>query len=346
MAFISSEHKKKMYKSERMAIIAVLLIVVIIVAVIGFGAIDKKTPTPSDDASNASGNNQSADAVSSKDFGKESNDDSDVTSLPSVVEQPITFVSVKIDNTELTKGDLVLVNKDCEYTVADPKSDLVNVYDEFSTKYFMYTDTDLYLKKEVAQKLCEMCEEFTKETTLTGILLRSAYISREEQQEYYDALSDANKSYAQMGGFSEHHTGLGFDLMAYGSGFTMGENQYAWFNENSWKFGFVLRYPRDKEGVTFVKDDTDHFRYVGIPHALYMYRYSLVLEEYIGYLKGITYEAPLSLGDGGATKYQAYACKASNGSQTEIMVPAENSGWTYSISGTNDGYFIVTLVKE
>ncbi len=344
MAFISSEHKNKMYKSERMAIIAVLLIVVIIVAVVCLGAIDNKetqsVPEDSGDivsSATVSGENSNA-GLSGEEVGESS-------TLP-IIDTPIEYVALKVDNSLANTGELILVNKDHEYVVDNYEKDLINVYDKFNTQHFMYADTDKLLLENVAKKLSEMCAEFTNATNLKGIMLGSSYVSKETQQSYYDSASEEDKLYTQMGGFSEHHTGLSFDLAAYGSGFEMGENQYAWFNENCWKYGFIVRYPEGKETITFVKNDTDHFRYVGVPHALYMYRYSLTFEEYIEYLKGITNESPLMLGDGTTSKYQAYSCKVSDGGQTEIMVPSEASGWSYQVSGTNDGYFIVTLTKN
>ncbi len=347
MAFISSEHKKKMHRSERMGIIAVLLIVAIIVVVFLVAGVDKKAPPSEDVVSNASNDQQSNDTVQSVEILSNEKIDSEEStdSSATAVEKPVEFVSIKIDNAQLLTGELVLVNKEHEYKASDWEKDLINVYDEFSTENFYYTDTDLRLRKDVAENLKAMCVEFAQATTLQGLMLSTSYVTREEQQSSYDKADDEKKPYIPVGGFSEHHTGLAFDLMAYGKGFTMGENQYAWFNDNCWKHGFVLRYPDGKENLTYIKDDTDHFRYVGVPHALYMYRYSLVLEEYIEYLKGITYKSPLSLGDGTTAKYQVYACRASTDSQTEIMVPSEGSGWTYTVSGTNDGYFVITITK-
>ena len=56
---------------------------------------------------------------------------------------------------------------------------------------------------------------------------------------------------------------------------------YLWLKENSWKFGFVLRYPEGKEDITGNLPEPWHFRYVGRHHAAEMYRSGLCLEEYI-----------------------------------------------------------------
>ena len=86
-------------------------------------------------------------------------------------------------------------------------------------------------------------------------------------------------------GTSEHHTGLAVDII---------DKEYAvldetqeqratqqWLLENSWKYGFVLRYPTDKTDVTGIIYEPWHYRYVGKDVAKIMYKQDLCLEEYI-----------------------------------------------------------------
>lgn len=348
MAFISSEHKNKMYKSERMAIIAVLLIVVIIIAVFCFAGIDKKDDKPDDDVLVSDNSNQNypdgaQDSADSSDVNDSSAGKGDDSSAPIKVDEPIEFETIKIENSKLSEGNLVLVNKDYEYKVDNIENTLINVYKTYSTQNFKYTHTDLLLVDEVAKKLNEMCADFTKATNLTDILLSTSYVSSETQQGIYDKAKEEDKAYTPKGGFGEHQTGLCFNLTTISDDFVMGENQYAWFNNNCFLYGFVIRYPEGKENITSMKSEPNHFRYVGAPHSMHMYREGIVLEEYIGMLKNHNYKTPLQLSDGSTTKYKAYACKASDGAITEIMVPSETSGWTYNVSGTNAGYFIVTI---
>ena len=55
-----------------------------------------------------------------------------------------------------------------------------------------------------------------------------------------------------------------------------------WLKENCWRFGFILRYPKDKEHITGYAYEPWHIRYVGIPLAYYLYTNNLTLEEYYG----------------------------------------------------------------
>jgi len=57
-----------------------------------------------------------------------------------------------------------------------------------------------------------------------------------------------------------------------------------WLAENCHKFGFILRYPKDKTGITGISFEPWHFRYVGRYHATKMYELDMCLEEYWAYL--------------------------------------------------------------
>ena len=60
---------------------------------------------------------------------------------------------------------------------------------------------------------------------------------------------------------------------------------YKWLEENAHKYGFILRYPKEKQSITKIKYEPWHFRYVGPVHARIMKSYNLCLEEYIDYLR-------------------------------------------------------------
>ena len=79
-------------------------------------------------------------------------------------------------------------------------------------------------------------------------------------------------------GTSEHQTGLAVDI-------TGTKKMYEWLEDNSWKYGFILRYPEDKIKITGIKYEPWHFRYVGKPLAKEIYDSGLCLEEYLQALK-------------------------------------------------------------
>ena len=79
---------------------------------------------------------------------------------------------------------------------------------------------------------------------------------------------------AQEPGASEHQIGLAFDIVsnnytALDEGF--GETEAGiWLAENSYRFGFILRYPQGKEYITGIDYEPWHFRYVGVEAATYI----------------------------------------------------------------------------
>ena len=85
-------------------------------------------------------------------------------------------------------------------------------------------------------------------------------------------------------GYSEHETGLALDITARGND-KLDESQaeeegIQWLHGNCWRYGFILRYPEDKEAVTQISYEPWHFRYVGREAAAYLYENQLTLEEF------------------------------------------------------------------
>lgn len=87
-------------------------------------------------------------------------------------------------------------------------------------------------------------------------------------------------------GESEHQSGLAVDVLDYGSTLSTfgGTYEAEWLAANCWKFGFILRYPEDKESITTYVYEPWHFRYVGRYHAKRIFDMHMCLEEYIEYL--------------------------------------------------------------
>ncbi|MCR4791670.1 MAG: M15 family metallopeptidase [Lachnospiraceae bacterium] len=100
---------------------------------------------------------------------------------------------------------------------------------------------------------------------------------------YFDAYQLAAEA-VTLPGTSEHQIGLAFDIVNneyahLGEGF--GETaEGIWLAENCYKYGFILRYPADKEYITTIEYEPWHFRYVGREAAAYMTLKGLTLEEF------------------------------------------------------------------
>ena len=122
------------------------------------------------------------------------------------------------------------------------------------------------------------------------LYLESAYRSYGTQAtSYYNRLERNNgvdDGYVAKPGASEHQTGLCADILDYSyrdkamnEGFA-NTPEAQWMRENCASFGFVLRYPKDKEDITGIKYEPWHFRYVGKEAAMYMTANNLCLEEF------------------------------------------------------------------
>ena len=126
-----------------------------------------------------------------------------------------------------------------------------------------------------------------------SLFVRAGYRSEEDQE---NLMEDKIEAYRQEGysqreaereaekwvakpGTSEHELGLSVDINAEGQ--TDGNRLYQWLAEHSWKYGFILRYPAEKEEITGIDYEPWHFRYVGKQAAKEMYEQDLCLEEYV-----------------------------------------------------------------
>ncbi len=123
--------------------------------------------------------------------------------------------------------------------------------------------------------------------------ITSSYRSREDQQALFDEkvqeLIDEGKtpeqaqveasSYVATPGTSEHETGLAIDI-ASDAGDEAQNALWTWLIDNSYKYGYIIRYPEDKADITGVNYEPWHLRYVGVDAAQVMHDNGWCLEEY------------------------------------------------------------------
>lgn len=96
--------------------------------------------------------------------------------------------------------------------------------------------------------------------------------------------SEAEKS-VEIPGTSEHQLGLALDIVDINYQL-LDEKQedtpvQQWLLKNSWKYGFILRYPNEKSKITGIIYEPWHYRYVGKEAAKEIYRQKICLEEYL-----------------------------------------------------------------
>lgn len=119
-----------------------------------------------------------------------------------------------------------------------------------------------------------------------NIYISSGYRSYDYQAGLYqryvdkDGKAEADR-YSARPGHSEHQTGLAFDLNTIDNSFAE-TKEGKWVLRNCYKYGFIIRYPADKEDVTGYMWEPWHIRYLGVETAKAVYDSGLCLEEYLG----------------------------------------------------------------
>lgn len=130
-----------------------------------------------------------------------------------------------------------------------------------------------------------------KEATNSYLMIQSSYRSYDSQESVYNSYlkkydeAYANK-YAAKAGYSEHQTGLALDILSMdnpGQSTFKDTEVYNWLKDNSYKYGFILRYPEGKRDITGYEFEPWHYRYVGIDLAKKIYDSNLTFDEYYEY---------------------------------------------------------------
>ena len=120
-------------------------------------------------------------------------------------------------------------------------------------------------------------------------MIISAYRSYSRQKELYDAKVKqygAGQKVTAVPGTSEHQYSACIDISTDGTC----QNNFGelptgiWIADNSYKYGFVVRYPEKKKEFTKINFEPWHLRYVGVEHATKMHELDMCLEEYVEYL--------------------------------------------------------------
>lgn len=119
------------------------------------------------------------------------------------------------------------------------------------------------------------------------VIAMSTYRSYEYQVDLYNRYvktdgKEAADTYSGRPGNSEHQTGLAVDVYNVKETYTNFEKtkEYTWMQDNAYKYGFILRFPNDKENETGYEFESWHYRYVGLEAAKYIKEHNISFEEY------------------------------------------------------------------
>jgi len=184
--------------------------------------------------------------------------------------------------TDLKQGHLMLTNKFYYLDNSYNAEKMVKV-----SKQYSYGENQM-LTSETYNAFLEMYNA-AKSEDLT-LIINSSFRSYEEQEEIYNEfLSSRGEEYANKiaakPGYSEHQTGMAIDIQTYGSTASTFEefDEFKWLQQNAYKYGFILRYPKDKEYLTGYEYESWHYRYVGVEVATYIHENNITFDEYYAY---------------------------------------------------------------
>lgn len=203
-------------------------------------------------------------------------------------EDTVTFVNAYLDKDyysndiplskdEASKLD-VIVNKYYKLDKDYEPEDLTVINSKFASG-------TQKLRKEAAGKFEEMASDMLKENL--KIYAGSTYRSYSYQEGLYnryvkkDGFKEA-ETYSARAGYSEHQLGLAVDIVnGKWNYLSEGDKEYTWLVNNSYKYGFILRYPHESEYITGYVFEDWHFRYLGIDLATKVHESKLTYDEYI-----------------------------------------------------------------
>lgn len=295
------KQKKKNKSTEQKALnfLCVMIAVIIVFVAVVCISVDKKNDTLREKENSVSQNSTEGNAASpdapdtteENDTATETANDSantPETSAPTTtqpvtaaVAQPGTIENPTIITIDEEKWHLTLVNSG--YRIPDDyEPDLVYVCGS---------------SERLDRKVAEHYEDMYEAAKADGVDLTpcSGYRSYELQERNYNnkisfyesqgySTQEAKVKAATIimpPGSSEHNLGYAMDILCVDEWFEDTE-QFKWLTENAADYGFIMRYPKDKQDITKVIYEPWHWRYVGVELAKELKDSGLVLEEYMG----------------------------------------------------------------
>lgn len=202
-------------------------------------------------------------------------------------EEPLQIMikEPEVPRSKSEKEDIILVNKSHKQP------------EDYQVILKWLPDGENRAAEQAYGPLCDMLEAGRKEGLAFAIC--SSYRDVERQRALFEAdmeaLVRAGYSYCEAyeevaketmpPGYSEHSTGLAFDIVALAYQLLdAGQEETPeniWLREHCAEYGFILRYPKGKEEITNISYESWHFRYVGVEAAKYIMEKGITLEEYL-----------------------------------------------------------------
>ena len=193
-----------------------------------------------------------------------------------------------VKNSKLTDWNLILVNKN-----------------NYIPEGFTVQTENIEISHQVDARIVGNLQQMLSDARKEGLdpVICSSFRTQEKQEYLYNSKVREYRKYGYseedsknlasywvaIPGTGEHQTGLAVDIVSEDYQI-LDEKQeetaeQKWLIENSYKYGFTLRYPTEKKEITMINYEPWHYRYVGVENATFMKENGMCLEEFIDYLK-------------------------------------------------------------
>jgi len=208
-------------------------------------------------------------------YADETGEDEDITVL---------LVNLDLDKEDYTDAVKVekfsidmLVNKHRYLDENYEPNDLMEIPEEYASEAGMKSSRIAF------NAFREMSNAASKEGY--GLVINSAYRSYQDQVElgeYYKKWYGQSyvDKYVAKPGFSEHQTGLAYDVGSTSVNVFANSKEYQWMKDNAYKYGFIERFTKRYENITGFRMEAWHYRYVGKDIAKYIHDNNIPFEEY------------------------------------------------------------------
>ena len=228
-----------------------------------------------------------------------------------------SLVPLELTKEQVYSGSLIRITEDEDGAYRATNANIVPM--NYAGKPFKLPDGSIKCEKEAFDAAKEMFEAFFDANNNGNFHIKRAHLTEK-----------STKCTA------EHLSGYAFDINIYtGTPTAISDagEPYNWIYDNCAKYGFVLRYP----------DNTEHFRYVGKGHSMYMSENGISLEEYLGEFQKYVYGEKHLIFTYDNVKYESFYVYFDG--ETESVSIDLPEGVPYSVSGDNICGVIVTLYK-
>lgn len=240
---------------------------------------------------------------------------------------------------DIYSGNLVLINSRYPIQIEEP-CELLSVDTRFP---------EVLILREAANLLGFNLDKIKSYGRIVPV---SGYRSAAEQTKIFeDSLlfngEEYTRKFVALPYHSEHQSGLAIDLAENKKNIDFicpdfpNEGICESFRLSAPEFGFILRYPEDKENLTGIAHEPWHFRYVGYPHSKIIYNNYLCFEEYIDFIRDYTIERPYLFYDSCNVCIEVFYIPYYENFKLDFMEDA-----LYTISGNNIDGFIISARRR